>query len=193
MVIGLTGDVGAGKSSVRQWLEARRVMALDADVVVHHLLAEDAELRRAVAARFGAAVFIGDVVDRSALARVVFADAAALADLERLLHPAVTAKCAAWLAETGPALRVVEAVKLIEGGLAALVDRVWLVTCERRVRSTRLLARGWSPEEASRRMAAGPPLAPRLALADVVIDNSGTWQATERQLAAAWADLGGGN
>jgi dephospho-CoA kinase len=190
-VIGLTGDVGAGKSSVRQWLEARGVPALDADVVVHQLLAEDPAVRAAVAARFGPGVMNGDEVVRSALAKVVFSDAAALADLERLLHPAVLAASAAWLAEAGPPVRVVEAVKLIEGGMVAQVDRVWLVTCERSVRLSRLVARGWSREEAVRRMAAGPALAPRLAQADVVIDNSGAWLATERQLVAAWADLGG--
>lgn len=192
-VLGLTGDVGAGKSSIRQWLATRGAGTLDADAVVHRLLAEDPAIRAAVRARFGPGVFAGEAVDRSALAQQVFGDAAALADLERLLHPAVMAECSAWLSRPGPPVRVVEAVKLIEGGLAAHVDRVWLVTCARAVRLARLVARGWSPAEAERRMAAGPALAPRLACADVVIDNSGSWQATDCQLAVAWADLGGGN
>src|SRR6187401_2103141 len=101
-VIGLTGDVGAGKSTVRQGLAARQVLALDADEVVHQLLAEDPELRAAVAARFGQGVMSGGLVDRSALARVVFADASALADLEGLLHQLVLAACAAWLDGPGP-------------------------------------------------------------------------------------------
>jgi dephospho-CoA kinase len=184
--IGLTGDVGAGKSTVLGWLAQRGAATLDADGVVHRLLAEDAAVVEAVRARFGPRVFAGPRVDRGALGRIVFADAAALTDLEGILHPAVLAATAAWLAVAPERDRVVEAVKLIEGGMAAMVDEVWLVTAARAARAARLAARGWPPDEVARRMAAAPPLAPRLAVADVVVDNSGPWPATERQLAAAW-------
>jgi dephospho-CoA kinase len=188
-VIGLTGDVGSGKTAVRRWLEDRGAAALDADEVVHRLLDGDAALRRAVAARFGGAVLADGRVDRAALARQVFGDPAALADLEAILHPPVLAAVADWLARVTRAVAVVEAVKLVEAGLDAAVGQVWLVVCARGVRRLRLVARGWSAAEAERRMAAGTALAPRLARADVVVDNGGPWPATEAQLSVAWRRL----
>jgi dephospho-CoA kinase len=184
-VIGLTGDVGAGKSRVLAWLAGRGVATLDADAVVHDLLAHDRVLVAQVAERFDGAVVEGRV-DRAALGWTVFADPAALLDLERLVHPRVTDRLRRWLAEqSGPA--AIEAVKLVEGGLTRWVDAVWLVVAARSVRRARLRSRGWTEAEIERRLAAGSPLAARLAVADVVVDNSGTWAATERQLAAAWA------
>jgi dephospho-CoA kinase len=186
-VLGVTGDVGSGKSSVLAWLAAQGAEVLDADRVVHRLLAEDEAFVEAVRRRFGAGVVAAGRVRRELLAGIVFGDPAALTDLESLLHPAVLAETRSWLAASGAAVVAVEAVKLIEGGMADLVDEVWLVTCAAPRRRERLLARGWSDAETRRRMAAGTPLAPRLARADVVIDNSGPWPATAVQLAAAWA------
>jgi dephospho-CoA kinase len=188
-VIGLTGAVGVGKSSVLAWLAAAGAATLDADAVVHRLLAEDRSLIQAVARAFGPGLVGAAGVDRAALAARVFRDESALAVLEELVHPAVSREVDAWLAAQPEAegLAVIEAIKLLEGGLASRLDAVWLVTCEAARRRERLLGRGWSAGEIERRMAAGPPLAARLARADVVIDNSGAWAATERQLGLAWA------
>lgn len=189
-LIGLTGDVGAGKSTVRRWLEAKGVAALDADAVVHTLLGDGGEARRAVMERFGDTVVAPDGgIDRAALARVVFGDAAALADLEAILHPLVRARTRTWLASCGAEVAVVEAVKLVEGGLAAQCDAVWLVLAASHRRAERIRVRGWDDAETARRMAAATPLSPRLAMATEVIDNTGTPEATAAQLEAAWRRL----
>ncbi len=187
--LGLTGDVGAGKSTVRRWLEAAGAAAIDADAVVHALLADDPAVRAAVAERFGPAVAPGGGIDRAALAAVVFGDPAALAALEAILHPRVAAVIDAWWGGVEADVAVVEAVKLVEAGLAERCDGVWLVVAAAPARAARLTVRGWGPAEIARRMAAAPPLAPRLAAATEVIDNTGPPDATAAQLEAAWARL----
>lgn len=174
---------------MRRWLEAAGAAAIDADAVVHDLLAGDDGVRAAVAARFGGVVGGGGAIDRAALARAVFADAAALAALEAILHPRVGEAIDAWLEGVDAPIAVVEAVKLVEAGLAARLDAVWIVVAAAPERARRLRARGWDDGEIARRMAAAPPLAPRLAVATEVIDNTGTPAATAVQLAAALARL----
>lgn len=185
LTIGLTGEVGSGKSKVLAWLAARGVSVLDADEVVRELLEGDSELGSAIIARFGTEVVGRQGIDRKRLAAIVFGDAAALADLEALVHPRVLARIRDWLAGLSSPIAAVEAIKLVESGFHRELDQLWLVTCPAAVRRARLLARGWSEMEVERRMAASPPLAPQLAAADVVIDNSGDWSCTERQLEAA--------
>lgn len=185
--IGLIGDAGSGKSTVRAWLGDRGAATLDGDAVVHDLLARDRAVAGAIAGRFGAAVLeAGGGIDRAALAAIVFRDAEALADLERIVHPAVIAATRAWLARADGDVAVVEAIKLVESGLHRAFDQLWLVTCDARERRARLAARGWSVGEIAARLGAGAPLAPKLALANVVIDTSGPRQATERQLETSW-------
>jgi dephospho-CoA kinase len=185
--IGLTGSVGAGKTTVMRWLAGRGAATLDADQVVHEMLDGDVEVIGRVVRRFGAEVRrVDGGVDRTALADRVFADTGALAALEAIVHPAVHRAVQAWLSELGTGVAVVEAVKLVQSGLDAGLTHVWVVTCGATVRRSRLRERGWSAEEVTRRVAASPPLADSIARADVIIDNSGTRLATERQLAHAW-------
>lgn len=174
---------------MRAWLEARGAAALDADLVVHDLLANDRGLIEAIAARFGTDVLGAEGIQRSALAAKVFAGQDELRALEALVHPAVRARVSAWLAAREGGVAVVEAVRLVESEMAGAYDAVWLVTCRAAERRRRLASRGWSASEIARRMAAGSPPVARLAAADVVIDNSGPWSATEAQLRAAWRGL----
>jgi dephospho-CoA kinase len=187
--IGLTGDVGAGKSTVLAWMREQGAHVLDADQVVHRLLAEDADLIHALGERFGAGVLGNAGVDRAALGQLVFADSAALAQLEELVFPRVRLACERWLA-TRSGVAVFEAVKLVEAGMVSDFDALWLVTCARDVRRERLRVRGWSSEQIDLRIAAGGPLVARLATADEVIDNSGSLDATRRQLTSAWRRRG---
>ena len=131
--IGLTGPIGCGKSTVAGMLAEHGAVVIDADRLVREVY-EDAAVREAVAERFGPGVRSPDgSIDRAALARIVFDDAGALRALEAIVHPAVRPRILAGIdaAEAGRAAAVVvEAIKLVESGLAGLCDEVWLVTCD---------------------------------------------------------------
>jgi len=164
--IGLTGPIGCGKSTVAGWLALRGAVVVDADAVARAVTAPGEPAHEAVLARFGDAVRRADgTLDRAALARLVFADAAALRDLEAIVHPAVRPRIVAALKaadRAGAPAVVIEAIKLVEGGLAALCDEVWLVTCDPDAQRARLARRGMAAGDAERRIAAQGDLAERL-------------------------------
>src|SRR6478672_8248856 len=153
---------------------------VDADRLVHGLLAAGSPLVEQVAARFGQELLEADGgIDRRRLAAIVFADPAALRDLEGLLHPAVRAELRRRMAETAAPAIVVDAIKLIEGGIYKEVDSVWVVTCDPDAQRRRLTElRGMTPEESEARIAAQPPQSDKLPFAQVVIDNGGSLAAT---------------
>lgn len=186
--IGLTGGIGCGKSAVGAVLRELGAEYADADRLVHELLAAGSPVVEQVAGRFGTEVLAADGgVDRKRLGAIVFGDRAALRDLEDLLHPAVRAELRRRMAaSTAPAF-VLDAIKLIEGGLYRDVDSVWVVTCEPAEQRRRLVElRGMAPEEAEARIAAQPPQAERLPYAQVVIANDGSLADVRRQVEEAW-------
>ena len=189
--IGLTGPIGCGKSTVAGWLATRGAVVVDADEVARAVTAPGQPAHDAVLARFGDPVRRADgIVDRAALARIVFADPAALRDLEAIVHPAVRpailAEIVAAEAAQVPAV-VIEAIKLVEGGLGELCDEVWLVTCDARVQRERLLARGADAEDADRRIDAQRGLVERLRpVASRILDTSGPAVDTRSVLATMW-------
>jgi dephospho-CoA kinase len=193
VVIGLTGPIGCGKSTVAGWLGAEpSVVVIDADAVARAVLAPGTAETRAVAERFGADLVDPDgVLDRAALGRVVFRDPAALADLEAIVHPAVRTRIRASMdaaAAAGARAVIVEAIKLMEGGLAALCDEVWLVTCEPAVQRRRVLARGLPADVAAERIEAQGDLVGRVrGRAQRVIDTSGDADATRERARSALA------
>ena len=177
--IGLTGPIGCGKSTVADWLTAvPGVVAIDADAVARDVLAPGSPAVAAVATRFGTELVDADgVLDRVALGRIVFADPAALHDLESIVHPAVRPRILAAIeaaqVAAAPAV-VIEAIKLVEGGLALLCDEVWLVTCDPADQLARVVRRGDTAADARQRIAAQGDIAGRLgATATRVIDTSG--------------------
>jgi dephospho-CoA kinase len=184
IVIGLTGPIGCGKSTIAGWLGERGgVVVIDADLVAREVVASGEPALAAVIARFGDDLRRADgTLDRAALGRIVFADPAALRDLEAIVHPAVRPRILARI-EQARADRteavVVEAIKLVEGGLAVFCDEVWLVTCDPAVQLERGVGRGSSEADAERRIAAQGDLAGRLRPAATrVIDTSSTPDAT---------------
>ena len=194
--IGLTGPIGCGKSTVAGWLAARGAVVVDADEVARDVTAPGQPAHDAVLAHFGDPVRGADgTLDRAALARLVFSDPAALADLEAIVHPAVRPQLLAVVESAdaaGVPAVVIEAIKLVEGGLAALCDEVWLVTCDARVQRERLLARGASPEDADRRIAAQRGLVERLRpAASRVLDTTGPAVDARSRLAALWDETVG--
>jgi dephospho-CoA kinase len=189
--IGLTGPIGCGKSTVAEWLAELGAATIDADEVAREVTATGLPATAAVLARFGEGIRLPDGgLDRPALARIVFSDPSALADLEAIVHPAVRARIVAEIvaaeADGSPAV-VIEAIKLIEGGLAAVCDEVWLVTCEPAEQRSRLLSRGISEDDAERRIAVQGDIAGRVgAVARRVIDTSGSPFIARRSVEAAY-------
>ena len=186
-VLGVTGNIAVGKSMVVAMLAERGATVIDADRVYHELIAPGTPLLRRIQERFGEEVVQPDgSLDRRALGAIVFSDAAALAELDRITHPAVIAEIDRRVAAANGVV-VIDAVKLVESGHAETCDAVWLVVAESNQQVARLMqGRGLDRADAERRVAAQPPLGPKLSRADVIIDNSGTIAATEAQVAEAW-------
>lgn len=191
LIIGLTGNIATGKSAVMRLAAERGALTIDADKVVHELLEEDAAIQEAVVAAFGPTVRRpGGGIDRAALGRIVFQDAAALARLEALLHPATRLEIARRTQTTTAAVVMIEAIKLLEGPLADVCDQVWVTTCPEAVQLERLrVCRGMAEDDALTRIRAQAPQAEKISRADVVIDTDGLMSATMAQIEQAWAGV----
>jgi dephospho-CoA kinase len=187
-IIGLTGNIGTGKSTVARMLADLGAEVIDADRLAHEVMAPHTHEWQRVVERFGRSILRPDeTIDRRALGAIVFADPAALRDLEAILHPAVRARIRARFAAAERPVVVVEAIKLLEGGLYLEVDAVWVVTATREVQLQRLMRlRGLTRTEAETRVDAQAPQAEKVARADVVIDNSDGLDYTREQVLAAW-------
>lgn len=199
-LIGLTGGIACGKSTVIGQLNQLGAQTIDADRVAHQVQQPGTPTYAAIVAAFGADVLSapGGPIDRRALGAIVFADQLRLRELEQIVHPAVRVAIRSWLDGIGEAaargeraVAVIDAIKLIESSWASECDAIWVVTCAPDQQVERLIrTRDLSAGEAQARVAAQPPQASRLAHASVVIDNSGPPEATQVQVAAAWVWLG---
>ena len=190
-VIGLTGNIGVGKSTVLRLLQELGSAVIDADHIARAVVQPQSPAWHAIRRQFGAGVMLADGhLNRTQLGEMVFTDAQALRALEAIVHPAVLTAIEQRLAvlrQRGTAVVTIEAIKLLEGNLYPLCDTLWVVTCTPEQQLARLTtARGWSVAQARRRIAAQAPIADRLAAAhasaDVLIDNSGTIAATRTQV-----------
>jgi len=178
-VFGLTGGIASGKSTAAARFRARGVPVIDADELAREVVAPGSEGLREVVAAFGAGVLAEDgSLDRKAVARVVFADGAARKRLEGITHPRITGlsmQRAAALAERGEPLACYEAALIVENGVADAFRPLVVVACPEDVQVARVRARdGATEDEARARIRAQRPLAEKVALADFVIDTSGT-------------------
>jgi dephospho-CoA kinase len=192
-VIGLTGGIGAGKSTVLADLVSLGAEGIDADRLAHDLSAPGSPAYAPIITEFGRDILTpGGSIDRSELGRRVFADAAKLAQLEAIIHPVVGAAIAARVAASQAPVVVIEAIKLLEAGLSErLCDEVWVTRCSLRQQIARLRAnRGMSEAEVRRRLAAQMPIKQMVSRAHRVIDTGGSRAETSVQTIAAWAKLG---
>lgn len=187
-VIGLTGNIATGKSVVRKMLEHLGAFGLDADALSHQAIAKGGPAYAGVVKLFGEWLLDahGDI-NRTRLAKVVFADAEALLQLEALIHPVVGQAVDFLVRRTKSTVVVIEAIKLIESGLAASADAVWVVHVPETMQEARLIAkRKMSPAEARQRIVAQGSQTEKLNAAHVVVDNSGTFEDTWTQVQAAF-------
>ena len=175
MILGITGGTGCGKTTLLNVLRDLGGLVLDCDAIYHELLQTDRDLLAAIEARFPGTVENG-VLQRKKLGNVVFSDEKALLDLNRITHGAVKAEVLRRLAEK-PSLAAIDAIGLIEGGLAELCDLTVAVTAPREARIRRLMARdGISAEYAEKRIDAQKDPSWYRENCDYVLENTGTEQ-----------------
>lgn len=187
-VIGLTGNIGTGKSVVRRMLEHLGAHGIDADALGHRAIAKGAPGYQQVVDAFGRWIVSPDgEINRTRLARVVFSDKEALTILENIVHPLVL-QAVDWIVDRSPKrVIVVEAIKLLEANLHNHCDSVWVVYAPPEVQVARLVSkRGMSEADARQRMAAQPPQEIKMKAARVVINNGGSYEDSWRQVMGAW-------
>ena len=191
--VGLTGGIGAGKSTVARLLAERGAVVLDADKAARAVVEPGTEGLAEIAKAFGERVLAEDgSLDRARLAEVVFADDLRRAELNAIVHPRVRL----WMAERAAAapagsIVVQDIPLLVEGGLVPLFDHVVVVDAADETRLARLAARGMAPEQARARMDAQAPRSERAAAADTLIDNSGDLAELARAVDDLWHELDG--
>ncbi|MDX1417970.1 MAG: dephospho-CoA kinase [Candidatus Promineifilaceae bacterium] len=190
-VIGLTGNIATGKSTVMALAAQRGALTIDADELVHEILNHDTAVQDAIAAVFGAGVRHADgKINRPALGKIVFNNPQTLRQLERIVHPAVYTLFAQRIRETEAQIVMYEAIKLLEGKLRESCDQIWVTTCTRERQLQRLQRyRHMDETTALSRIDAQAPQEEKIAQANVVIDTNGTMQETEQQFEQAWSQV----
>jgi dephospho-CoA kinase len=195
LVIGLTGGIASGKSTVSRMLKRLGAHIIDADAVVRELMTPGQPTHADIVRAFGAGVLDPDgTIDRRRLGRMVFADPSLLAQLNAITHPRVIQAIQARLGDLerqGQRVAVVDAPLLIEAGMTGMVDEVWVVAVDPATQVRRLMSRDhYSRREAVQRLRAQLPLEEKVKHATRVIDNTGSLARTRRQVRRIWQELG---
>jgi len=192
VLIGLTGGIGSGKTTVSDLLGEWGAVIVDADVIAREVVAAGSPGLAAVAAAFGPEVIGADgEMDRERVAAIVFADPDARAKLNGIVHPLVRARSQELTEAAPPGSVVVQAIPLLaETGQRGSFDLVVVVDVDPEVAVSRLVgARGMTEADARARINAQASREQRLAIADVVLDNSGDLPQLEAQVAELWREL----
>lgn len=193
LLVGLTGGIGSGKSTVAGMLERLGAVVFDADVLSREAVAQGTPGYDAVVQRFGPNVLgPGGELDREALASIVFADPAARRDLEAIVHPEVRRLFAEAVErfEGSNAVVVLSAPLLVETGMHSAFEVLIVVSTTPQTQVERLMRDRGMPESAIRaRVEAQLPLEEKAAVADVLVDNEGTVEELFGQVERLWADL----
>lgn len=194
LLVGLTGGIASGKTAVADRLAARGAVIVDADLLAREVVAVGTPGLAAVAERFGPTVLTVPrdgapaELDRAALGAIVFADPDARRDLEAIVHPLVRARAAELTRAAPPDAVVVQVIPLlVETGQAGVFDVVVVVDVDPGVQLSRLIERnGLTSEQAMARIEAQASRAQRLAVADRVVDNSGSIADLDAAVDALW-------
>lgn len=200
-LIGLTGNIATGKSSVCQILAQLGAHVIDADLVAHAVLKRGTPAWRSLVEAFGYDILHYDgAIDRRKLGALVFSDASKLRTLERISHPAVETELGLLLRDivaspdAANAIVVIEAVKLHEAGMTDYLDALWVVTTPPNEQKRRLMQdRGMSEAEAEARLRSQPPLDEKLERAKVVIDNGGSIEEMRVQVMRGFVQIDSAN
>ena len=188
-VIGLTGNIATGKSIVRRMLQELGASTVDADALVHLLQKPGSPVYKEIVETFGSFILNDNAtINRKRLSNIAFNIPAAMTALERITHPAVRRQLERAIERAPKYVVVIEAIKLLEGGLAEKCDAVWVVAAPEDAQMIRLVTkRKMSSQDALKRIQAQPPQQDKIARADVVIDNSGnllkTWNLVQQKFA----------
>lgn len=187
-VIGLTGNIATGKSVVRRMLEHLGAYTIDADALSHRVISKGAPGYQPVLDTFGKWLLEKDgQISRSKLGQIVFADKEALKQLEAIIHPYVRQAIDILIKRAKQKVVVIEAIKLLESPLRDQCDSVWVSDAPQHVQVERLVRkRGLSKEDALQRVKMQAPQNEKLALADVVITNNGSYDDLWKQVSEAW-------
>ncbi|MDP9184543.1 MAG: dephospho-CoA kinase [Actinomycetota bacterium] len=192
LLVGLTGGIGSGKSTVARLLQDRGAVILDADVFARDAVRAGTDGFTAVVRRFGSKIVGPDgELDRHQLASIVFNDQGALADLEAIVHPEVRRMIADGIQDQLDAERVVVLVNplLIEMGTHRDCDVVVVVSATPDTQVARSVAGGMDEADVRARIASQLPLDERARMADVLLDNEGTFEELEAEVEVLWRDL----
>ena len=192
LLVGLTGGIGSGKSTVARMLAERGAVILSADAFAREAVAAGTPGFRRVVELFGPGVVGSDgALDRPAIAAIVFEDDERRAGLEAVIHPEVRRRIAEGIAAEAGSGRVVvvDSPLLIETGAHRSFPVVVVVSASSATQIARLVARGMTEGDARARMAAQIPLKDKAEVADVLLDNDGTEAELEAQVDRLWADL----
>ena len=192
-VIGLTGNIATGKTTVAAMLQELGAWVIDADKLAHLAMRAGSDVHRRIVERFGCEVLGPDgEIDRDNLAPLVFSDPSALEDLEGIVQPVVVEETLRQIAVCNQPVAVVEAIKLLEAKMHEHCDAVWVVTSSRQQQIDRLMrARRLTAAQAALRVDAQTPAEEKVAQADLVIDNDGGLDETWAQLVRAWNAIPG--
>ncbi len=190
-IIGLTGNIATGKSVVRKMLEHLGAYGIDADALSHRAIARGAPGHQAVLNAFGKWVLDSQgEIDRARLGRLVFNDGSAMTTLEDIVHPLVSQAIEMMVKRASQKVIVIEAIKLLESDLHNLCDVVWVVNVPQEMQIQRLVQkRGLSSDEAAQRIHFQSAQQQKIASANVVIQNQGSFEDTWKLVVAEWKKI----
>lgn len=192
LVIGLTGNIATGKSTILNYLIEKCATIIDADKLGHRVIEPGGPAYDAVVRAFGKGILREDgTIDRKKLGKIVFSNPLDLGRLEKIVHPKIFELGKQEIADNDSPVIILEAIKLLEAGLmSTLCDEIWVVTSSFATQFRRLLEMRKMEETDARRMIdLQPPQAAKVNQADRVIDNDGTLTELHAQLDAIWEDL----
>jgi dephospho-CoA kinase len=190
-VIGLTGNIATGKSVVRRMLEHLGAYTIDADSLTHRVYAKGAPGYQRVIDTFGKWLVNKDgEIDRSKLGNLVFNNPEAMAQLEAIVHPLVRQATEMLVKRSIQPVVVIEAIKLLEGELRKVCDSIWVTNAPEEVQAERLMRkRGLNREQALERIYAQSAQSAKVALANIVVTNTGSYDDLWKQVSAAWKEI----